>query len=158
MKPPSRRLSLINHLSRFFSSQFLKMDVLYKTSLRFSYCQIYHGSLGAVAVAVRNISSSSANFASAGKLSSRTWIKLFFCSRSTTHCNLLTQEWHTSVEFNCLGGWSFMIGYSKNLSRSMYALLLHAAETLISFGSLGQWLLCDLSFSDRETRGVVLKL
>ncbi|XP_015765786.1 PREDICTED: ATP synthase subunit alpha, mitochondrial-like [Acropora digitifera] len=28
--------------------------------------QIYHGSLGAVAVAVRNISSSSANFASAG--------------------------------------------------------------------------------------------
>ena len=79
------------------------MDVLYKTSLRFSYCQIYHGSLGAVAVAVRNISSSSANFASAGKLSSRTWNKLFYCSRSTTHCNLLTQEWHTSVEFNCLG-------------------------------------------------------
>lgn len=35
----------------------------------FSLSQIYHGSLGAVTVAVRNITSSSPNFASAGKYS-----------------------------------------------------------------------------------------
>lgn len=104
----------------FLLHSFWKWMYCTKTWLHFYYCQIYHGSLGAVAVAVRNISSSSANFASAGKLSSRTWNKLFFCLRSTIHCNLLTQEWHTSVESNCLGGWSFMTGYSKNLSRFMY--------------------------------------